>query len=63
MTEITYQQLNDQFDEIISRVEDGETFLIKYENNDFVLLPYKTYKEVVDEYSKLYIEHSNDDQS
>jgi len=58
MTEITYQELEEQFDEILSRVENGESFIINYEGKQVAMIPYDKYTEVVDEYAKLYIEET-----
>jgi PHD/YefM family antitoxin component YafN of YafNO toxin-antitoxin module len=50
MTEITVEELQENFDEIFERVEDGEHFLIKTENSDLVLIPYNDYSEYFREY-------------
>ena len=62
MTDLTYNEFELQFDEIMSRVGSGESFRIEYENNYFALIPYDTHKNILDEYSKLYIVDNNEAQ-
>jgi len=60
MTNITYQELEKQFDEIMDRVSSGETFQIEYMGSYFALLPYATYKDAVDEYTTLHTSENNE---
>jgi len=60
MTDLTYTEFELQFDEIMTRVGSGESFRIEYENNYFALIPYD--KNILDEYSKLYIVDNNEAQ-
>jgi hypothetical protein len=51
MTEITVQELEENFDLIMERVvEDGEHFLICTDDKDLVLLPYDEYSDYYDRY-------------
>jgi len=45
MTEISYQELEEQFDEIFLRVENGEHFIINYDGKQFILMPFYKYSE------------------
>ena len=45
MTEISYQELEKQFDEIFLRVETGENFIINYDGSQFILMSFDKYSE------------------
>jgi hypothetical protein len=50
MTEITVQELEENFDVIMERVEEGEHFLIRTDDKDLVLIPYDDYSDYYDGY-------------
>jgi PHD/YefM family antitoxin component YafN of YafNO toxin-antitoxin module len=51
MTEVTVQELEENFDIIMKRVEEGEHFLIRTtEDKDLVLIPYEDYSDYYDRY-------------
>jgi PHD/YefM family antitoxin component YafN of YafNO toxin-antitoxin module len=52
MREITVQELEENFDDIMERVvEEGEHFLIRTDNDkDLVLIPYDDYSDYYDKY-------------
>lgn len=51
MTEITVQELEENFDDIMDRVtENGEHFLICNDDKDLVLIPYDDYTDYYDRY-------------
>ena len=51
MTEITLEELEKDFEEIIQRVEEGEHFLITSDDyKDVVMIPYEDYSDYYDEY-------------
>jgi PHD/YefM family antitoxin component YafN of YafNO toxin-antitoxin module len=56
MTEITVEELQENFDEIIDSVSEGEKFLIRTQEQDLVLIPYI-------EYSKYFENYFNQDES
>ena len=56
MKTLTIEELQSDFDSIISRVEEGESFLIKSEYGDAVLIPYSENKEV-DDLVRVYTDH------
>jgi PHD/YefM family antitoxin component YafN of YafNO toxin-antitoxin module len=56
MTEITVEELQENFDEIIDSVSEGEKFLIRTQEQDLVLIPYI-------EYSKYFENYFNHDES
>ena len=44
MTELTLEELEEKFDEIFERVDEGEKFLIRSDIGDAVLVPYYDYE-------------------
>lgn len=56
MTTLTIEELQADFDAIMDRVEAGESFLIKSEHGDAMLIPYGEYKEV-DDLVRIHTEH------
>ena len=56
MKKLTVQQVEENFDEIMSRVEQGESFVITSEFGDAMLIPYKEYKEV-DDLIRIHTDH------
>jgi antitoxin (DNA-binding transcriptional repressor) of toxin-antitoxin stability system len=60
MIQITYQELENQFDEIFSRVENGESFIINYDGKQIAMIPYANYEKSMDELTSLYSQHNNE---
>ena len=56
MKKLTVQQVEENFDEIMSRVEMGESFVITSEFGDAMLVPYNQYKEV-DDLIRIHTDH------
>ncbi len=56
MKTLTIEELQAKFDTIITRVEKGETFLIKSEHGSVMLIPYGEYKEV-DDLIRIHTDH------
>ena len=56
MKTLTVQQVEENFDEIMSRVEMGESFVITSEFGDAMLVPYNQYKEV-DDLIRIHTDH------
>ena len=56
MKTLTIEELQQDFDDVISRVENGESFLIKSEYGDAMLIPYSHYKEC-DDLVRIYTDH------
>jgi len=56
MKRLTVQQVEENFDEIMSRVENGESFVITSEFGDAMLIPYKEYKEI-DDLIRIHTDH------
>jgi hypothetical protein len=51
MTEITLEELEENFDQVMDKVADGEHFLIRTpDNTDCVLIPYDDYSDYYDSY-------------
>jgi hypothetical protein len=47
MTEITFGEFQEYFEDYIERVENGESFLIKGGSCDFVILPVSEHEELI----------------
>ena len=56
MQTLTVEELQSDFNAIIERVENGESFIIKSEYGDAMLIPYSHYKEC-DDLVKIYTDH------
>lgn len=56
MKTLTIEELQADFDTIISRVEEGESFLIKSEHGDAVLVPYGESGEI-DDLVRIHTDH------
>lgn len=56
MKKLTVQQVEENFDEIMSRVEQGESFVITSEFGDTMLIPFNQYKEV-DDLIRIHTDH------
>jgi antitoxin (DNA-binding transcriptional repressor) of toxin-antitoxin stability system len=56
MKKLTVQQVEENFDEIMSRVEKGESFVITSEFGDAMLIPFNQYKEV-DDLIRIHTDH------
>ena len=56
MRTLTIEELQADFDAIMDRVEGGESFLIKSEHGDAMLIPYGEYKEV-DDLIRIHTDH------
>jgi prevent-host-death family protein len=48
MEKYTIEEFQEDFDAILDRVENGESFIINSEYGDVVMIPYDKYKEVDD---------------
>lgn len=48
MEEFTVEEFQSDFDSLMSRVENGESFMIHSEHGDAMMIPYKEYEEVDD---------------
>lgn len=57
MKTLTIEELQADFDAIIERVENGESFLIKSQYGDAMLVPYKEYNNTTDDLVRIYTEH------
>jgi antitoxin (DNA-binding transcriptional repressor) of toxin-antitoxin stability system len=56
MRSITIEELQADFDAIIDRVENGESFLIHSEHGDAMLIPYSSNEES-DDLVRIHTEH------
>jgi PHD/YefM family antitoxin component YafN of YafNO toxin-antitoxin module len=56
MKTLTVQEVEENFDEIMSRVEMGESFVITSEFGNVMLMPYGDYKEV-DDLIRIHTDH------
>ena len=56
MKKLTIEELEMDFDSILEKVEEGESFLITSDNGNAVLIPYDDYYES-DEIIRIYTDH------
>ena len=56
MKTLTVQEVEENFDEIMSRVEKGESFVITSDAGNAMLVPYSQYKEV-DDLIRIHTDH------
>lgn len=54
---LTIDQFQEKFDEYFDKVESGESFLIKSEYGEALILPYAVYKTEIDELVRIHTEH------
>jgi PHD/YefM family antitoxin component YafN of YafNO toxin-antitoxin module len=59
MKSITIEELQEDFDSIMDRVENGESFLIHSEHGDAMLIPYSEYEES-DDLVRIHTELNNE---
>lgn len=57
MKTLTIDQLESNFDEIISRVERGEKFIIQSDRGNVMLVPYNQIHEEVDDLIRIHTDH------
>jgi antitoxin (DNA-binding transcriptional repressor) of toxin-antitoxin stability system len=56
MKKFTVEEFESDFDALLERVENGESFMITSEYGDTVMIPYSQYKEA-DELIRIHIDH------
>ena len=49
MKSFTVEEFEESFDELFSRVENGETFIITSESGNVVILPHKEIESITDD--------------
>lgn len=59
MKSFTVEQFESNFDELFSRVESGESFLIKTESGDVVICPISNLETPSDDLLKIHTEHND----
>jgi len=60
MQTFTVEQFQENFDELMDRVESGESFMITSEYGNAVMIPYKDVQEFInvnDEVIRIHIDH------
>lgn len=57
MKTITVEELQKNFDEYINKVETGQSFLIKSEYGNAVLIPYSDYTTEIDDLIRIHTDH------
>jgi prevent-host-death family protein len=57
MKTLTIEELQADFENYLDRVEAGESFLIKSEYGDAVLIPYKNGEKEVDDLIRIHTDH------
>lgn len=56
MNILTTSELEENFEQVIERVETGESFLINHNGYNLMLIPYNEYREM-DELTRIYTDH------
>ena len=56
MKKFTVEEFESDFNSLLERVENGESFMITSEYGDTVMIPYSQYKEA-DELIRIHIDH------
>ena len=59
MKSFTVKEFENRFDELFSRVENGESFIIKSETGNAVICPFSILKSSDDDLVKLHTEHND----
>ncbi len=59
MKTLTVEEFQEDFDNLMDRVEQGELFLISHEDKNVMVLPYKEYKELTDELVRIHTNHND----
>jgi hypothetical protein len=57
MKTLTIEQFQEKFDEYLDKIESGESFLIKSEYGEALILPYAIYKTEIDDLVRIHVEH------
>ncbi len=57
MQKVTTEQFQSNFDALIERVENGESFVIQSEYGDAMIIPYGKYQEEIDDLMRIYTNH------
>jgi len=56
MEMFTIEEFQEDFDNLLDRVENGESFMIRSEHGDAMLIPYSEYKEE-DDLIRIHTDH------
>jgi prevent-host-death family protein len=56
MKKFTVEEFQQRFDELMDRVENGESFLISSDYGEAVIIPYQEYEEI-EELVRIYTDH------
>jgi antitoxin (DNA-binding transcriptional repressor) of toxin-antitoxin stability system len=56
MEKFTVEEFQSDFDSLLERVENGESFIITSEHGDAMMIPYSQYKEV-DDLIRIHTDH------
>lgn len=57
MKTITIEELQKDFDAILTKVESGESFLITSPKGNLVMTPYNDYHQVEDDLIRIHMDH------
>lgn len=60
MNKISIEELQENFDAYLDRVEKGESFLVMSEHGEVVLTPYMEKEETFDDLERIHTELNND---
>ena len=48
MEKFTVEEFQEDFDNLLERIESGESFIISYEGKEVVIMPAKDYEYIID---------------
>ena len=57
MKKFTVEEFQNDFDNLMDKVEQGESFIISDENKNVIVLPYKEYQEITDDLVRIHTDH------
>ena len=53
----TVEEFQKDFDNLMDKVEQGESFIISDEDKNVIVLPYKEYQEITDDLVRIHTDH------
>lgn len=56
MEKFTVEEFQEDFDNLLERVENGESFIITSKHGDAMMIPYSQYKEA-DDFIRIHTDH------
>lgn len=57
MQKFTTEEFQSDFDSLMERIENGESFIIQSEHGDAMIVPYGKYQEEIDDLIRIHTNH------